>query len=51
MIVGVNVVLNRTVVDCSDWRFDNPCGSHHQSQSDWYNGIMSVDGFKLWLLN
>ena len=34
MIVLVRLVLNRTVVD-SDWRFDNLCGSHFQSQSDW----------------
>ena len=34
LIVGVNVVLNRTVVADSDWRFDNLCGSHLQSQSE-----------------
>ena len=28
LIVRVNVVLNRTVVVDSDWRFDNLCGSH-----------------------
>ena len=33
MIVLVNLVLNRTVVD-SDWRFDSLCGSHLQSQSE-----------------
>ena len=35
MIVRVNVVQNRTgtVVVDSDWRFDNLCGSHLQSQS------------------
>ena len=33
MIIRVNVVLNRTVVD-SDWRFDNLCGSHLHSQSE-----------------
>ena len=33
MIVQVNVVLNKTVVD-SDWRFDNLCGSH---QSELYH--------------
>ena len=27
LIVQVNVVLNRTVVVDSDWRFDNLCGS------------------------
>ena len=31
MIIRVNVVLNRTVVD-NDWRFDNLCGNHLQSQ-------------------
>ena len=30
MIVRVNVVLNRTVVVDSDYRFDNLCGSHLQ---------------------
>ena len=34
MIVWVNVVLNRTVVVDSEWRFDNLCGSHLQSQSE-----------------
>ena len=33
LIVRVNVVLNRTVVVDSDWRFDNLCGSHLQSRS------------------
>ena len=33
MIVGMNIVLNRTVVVDSDRRFDNLCGSHLQSQS------------------
>ena len=33
LIVRVNVVLNRTVVVDSDWRFDNLCGSHLQSQT------------------
>ena len=37
LIVRVNVVLNRTVVVASDWRFDNLCGSHLQSQSDLYH--------------
>ena len=31
LIVRVNVVLNRTVVVNSDWRFDNLCGSHLQT--------------------
>ena len=38
LIVRVNVVLNRTVVVDSDWRFDNLCGSHLQSQSELYHG-------------
>ena len=33
MIVQLNVVLNRTVVD-SDWRFLNLSGNHLQSQSE-----------------
>ena len=33
LIVRVNVVLNRTVAVVTDWRFDNLCGSHLQSQS------------------
>ena len=33
MIVRVNVVLNMTVFD-SDWRLDNLCASHVQSQSE-----------------
>ena len=37
LIVGVNVVLNRTVVVDGDWRFDNLCGSHLQSQSELYH--------------
>ena len=37
MIVWVNVVLNRTVVVDSDWRFDNLCRSHLQSQSESYH--------------
>ena len=34
MIVRVNVVLNRTVVVDSDWRFNNLCSSHLQGQSE-----------------
>ena len=34
MIIQVNVVLNKTVVVDSDLRFDNLCGSHLQSQSE-----------------
>ena len=37
MIVRVNVVLNRTVIVDSDWRFENLCGSHPQSQSELYH--------------
>ena len=37
LIVRVNVVLNRTVVVDSDWRFDNLCGSHLRSQSELYH--------------
>ena len=33
-IVWVNVVLNRTVVVDSDWRFNNMCSSHLQGQSE-----------------
>ena len=36
LIVWVNVVLNRTVVVHNEWRFDNLCGSHLQSQSQLY---------------
>ena len=32
VIVRVRVVLKRTVVGDSDWRFDNLSGSHHHSQ-------------------
>ena len=37
LIVRVNVVLNRAVVVDSDWRFDNLCGTHLQSQSELYH--------------
>ena len=53
VIVRVSVVLKRTVGD-SDWRFDNLCGSHLQSQS---NIVSSVDGiyvsgyWQTWLVN
>ena len=48
LIVRVNVVLNRTVVVDSDWRFDNLCGSHLQSQSElyyvsWYYYTLVID--------
>ena len=38
IIVRMNVVLNRSVVVDSDWRFDNLCSSHLQSQSELYHG-------------
>ena len=44
LIVRVNVVLYRTVVIDSDWRFDNLYGSHLQSQSQQqqcYSGLPS----------
>ena len=49
LIVRVNVVLNRTVVD-SDWRFDNLCGSHLQGQSElyhvsWWYYTLVIDGY------
>ena len=37
LIVRVNVVLSRTAVVDSDWRFDNLYGSHLQSQSELYH--------------
>ena len=36
-MVWVNVVLSRTVVVDSDWRFDNLSGSHLQSQRELYH--------------
>ena len=39
MIVRVISVLNRTVVVDGNWRFDNLCGSHLQSQSELYHVI------------
>ena len=46
--VRVNVVLNRTVVVDSDWRFDKLCGSHLQSQSElchvsWWYYTLVID--------
>ena len=45
MIVRVNVVLNKTVVD-SDSRFDNMCGSHLQCilhfDSDFVSSLHSI---------
>ena len=48
LIVRVNVVLNRTVVVDSDWRFDNLCGSHLHSQSElchvsWWYYTLVID--------
>ena len=48
LIIRVNVVLNRTVVVDSDWRFDNLCGSHLQSQSEschvcWWYYTLVID--------
>ena len=45
MIVRVNVVLNRTVVD-SDWRFENQSGSHLQSQSELYQLMVLNSGYR-----
>ena len=36
-VISVIVVLNRTVVVDSDWRFDHLCGSDLQSQSELYH--------------
>ena len=47
MIVRVNVILNRTVVG-NDWRFDNPCSSHLQSQSELYHAIWWRWCYWLW---
>ena len=44
LIVRVNVVLNRTAVVDSDWRFDNLCGSHLQSQSELYHVVPLFNG-------
>ena len=50
LIVWVNVVLNRAVVVDNDWRFDNLCGSHLQSQSElyhvswWYTLVIDLIG-------
>ena len=41
MIVWVNVVLNRTVVD-SNSHFDNVCGSHLQSQKNSKKKILTL---------
>ena len=49
MIVRVNVVLNRTVVD-SDCRFDNLCLSHLQIFRVKVSCITSTDGIPLTLV-
>ena len=41
VIIQVSVVLNRTVVIDIEWGFENPSGSHLQSQDDC---VSSVDG-------
>ena len=48
LIVRVNVVLSRTAVVDSDWRFDNLYGSHLQSQSElhhvsWWYYTLVID--------
>ena len=48
LIVRVNVVLNRTVVVDSDWRFNNLCGMVIFRVK--VSCITSVDGIILWLL-
>ena len=53
LIVRVNVVLNRTVVVDSDWRLDNLCGSHLQSQSElchvsWWYYTLVIDLIGQW---
>ena len=46
----MNIVLNRTVVVDSDWRFDNLCSSHLWSQSElyhvswWYHTLAEAHG-------
>ena len=50
MIVRVNVVLNRTVDVVSDWRFDNLCGSHPQSESEFTRTII-LNVIMKWLLS
>ena len=37
IITIIKVVLNMSVVVDNDWRFDNLCGSHLQSQSELYH--------------
>ena len=39
LMVWVNVILNRTVVVNSDWRFDNRRSSHLQRRMTWYNSL------------
>ena len=42
LIVRVNVVLSKTVVVDGDWRFDNLCCSHLQSQNVFPRGLTSA---------
>ena len=52
LIARVNVVLNRTVVVDSDWRFNNLCGSHLQSQSELYHvSWWYILWLLIWLVN
>ena len=44
----MNVVLHRTVVVDSDWRFDNLCGSHLQSQRELYEGALQLVQVVVW---
>ena len=39
LMVWVNVILTRTVVVNSDWRFDNRRSSHLQRRMTWYNSL------------
>ena len=44
LIVWVNVVLNRTVVVDSDWRFDNLCGSQSELyRVSWWCYTLVID--------
>ena len=51
LIVRVHVVLNMTVVVDSDWRFDNLCASHLQSQSELVSRQLMVLHSGFWLIN
>ena len=43
LTVWVNVVMNRTVVVDSDWRFDNLCGRHVRIKVSWWYYTMVID--------